>query len=90
MKYEYEPNGVCSIKMIYEIEGDTLVDVKIIGGCAGNTLGVSKLVAGMKIDDVIKTLKGIQCGFKSTSCPDQLARGLEKYKEEHSEEGLAC
>ena len=90
MKYEYEPNGVCSIKMIYEIEEDILVDVKIIGGCAGNTLGVSKLVAGMKIDEVIKKLKGIPCGFKSTSCPDQLARGLEKYKEEHREESLAC
>lgn len=83
MKYEYEPNGVCSIKMIYEIEGDIVLDVKIIGGCAGNTVGVSKLVAGLKIDDVINKLKGIPCGFKVTSCPDQLARGLEKYKEEH-------
>lgn len=83
MKYEYEPNGVCSIKMIYEIEGDTVIDVKIVGGCAGNTIGVSKLVAGLKVDDVIKKLKGIPCGFKATSCPDQLAKGLEKYKEEH-------
>jgi uncharacterized protein (TIGR03905 family) len=80
MEYIYEPEGVCSQQMIINIEGDTIKSVKIIGGCAGNTVGVSRLVEGMKIDEAIKRLKGIPCGFKGTSCPDQLARALEEIK----------
>ncbi len=79
MEYRYKPEGVCSREMIFDIEGDVIKSVKIIGGCAGNTVGVSKLVAGMKIKDVINKLKGIPCGVKGTSCPDQLAKALEKY-----------
>ena len=56
--------------------------VKIIGGCPGNTVGLSKLLEGQNIDDVIKKLKGIPCGYKGTSCPDQIAKALEKYKKE--------
>ena len=80
MEYKYTPKGVCSQEMIIETEGDTIKSVKIIGGCAGNTVGVSRLVAGMKIDEAIKRLKGIPCGFKGTSCPDQLATELEEIK----------
>lgn len=80
MEYRYKPNGVCSYEMIIEVEEDIVKKVTIVGGCAGNTVGVSKLVEGMKIDDVIKRLKGIPCGHKGTSCPDQLARALEEIK----------
>ena len=81
MEYRYKTSGVCSQEMIIEIEKDIIKKVTIIGGCAGNTKGVSKLVEGMKIDEVIKRLKGIPCGSKSTSCPDQLAKALEEIKE---------
>ena len=78
MQYTYEPEGVCSYEMIIEVEGDTIKKVTIEGGCAGNTVGVSRLVEGMKIEEAIKRLKGIQCGYKGTSCPDQLAIALKK------------
>lgn len=80
MEYRYRPQGVCSSEMIIEIDGDIINKVKIVGGCAGNTVGVSKLVEGRKIDEVIKLLKGIPCGVKGTSCPDQLAKALEEIK----------
>ena len=80
MEYRYEPKSVCSYEMIIDIDGDTIKKVTIEGGCAGNTVGVSRLVEGMKIDEAIKRLKGIPCGFKGTSCPDQLARALEEFK----------
>lgn len=80
MEYRYKPNGVCSYEMIIEVDDDIVKKVTIVGGCAGNTVGVSKLVEGMKIDEVIKRLKGIPCGYKGTSCPDQLARALEEIK----------
>lgn len=79
MEYRYKPEGVCSREMIFEIEGDVVKSVKIIGGCAGNTLGLSKLIEGMRIKEVIKKLKGIPCGVKNTSCPDQVAKALEEY-----------
>ena len=81
MEYIYEPEGVCSQEMIIDVDKDTIKSVKIIGGCAGNTVGVSKLVEGMKIDEAIKRLKGIPCGLKGTSCPDQLAKALEEIKQ---------
>ena len=80
MEYKYKPKGVCSYEMTIEVEGDTIKKVTIEGGCAGNTVGVSKLVEGMKIEEAIKRLKGIPCGMKGTSCPDQLARALEEIK----------
>lgn len=79
MEYRYKPEGVCSREMIFDIEGDIVKSVKIVGGCAGNTVGISSLVKGMKIKDIIEKLKGIPCGYKGTSCPDQLAKALEKY-----------
>ena len=80
MEYRYEPEGVCSYEMIFEIGGDVVKSLKIIGGCPGNTVGVSKLIENKKIDDIIKMLKGINCGSRGTSCPDQIARALEEYK----------
>ena len=80
MQYTYIPKGTCSKQMIIDIneKDNTIKSVKIIGGCPGNTVGVSKLVEGRKIQDVIKMLKGIPCGIKKTSCPDQLSKALEE------------
>ena len=83
MKYIYEPQGVCSMQMIFEIEEDTIKDLKIIGGCPGNTVGVSLLVKGRKVDEVIELLKGIPCGMRGTSCPDQVSKALQEYKEKY-------
>jgi uncharacterized protein (TIGR03905 family) len=80
MEYRYTPQGVCSMQMIFEIDENIIKGLKIIGGCPGNTIGVSKLVEGKSIDEIIGMLKGIPCGKKSTSCPDQIARALEEYK----------
>ena len=80
MEYKYQPEGVCSYEMIINIENDIIESVKIIGGCPGNSLGVASLVKGMKIEDAIKRLKGIDCRGKGTSCPDQLSKALEKIK----------
>ena len=82
MEYVYIPEGVCSQKMIFNIENNIIKSLKIIGGCAGNTVGLSKMLEGQSVDEVIKKLKGIPCGYKGTSCPDQIARALEKYKKE--------
>lgn len=81
MEYRYKPEGVCSREMIFDIEGDIVKSVKIVGGCAGNTVGISSLVKGMKIKEVIEKLKGIPCGYRGTSCPDQLAKALESLEE---------
>lgn len=80
MKYTYSPRGVCSREMEIEMDGDIIKSVKIVGGCAGNTVGVSRLVEGMHIDEAIKRMKGIPCGNKGTSCPDQLAIALEQIR----------
>ena len=80
-KISYTPTGVCSQKMNIEVDGNIITKVEIIGGCPGNTLGVSKLCVGRTIDDVIKELKGIPCGFRGTSCPDQLSKALEELKD---------
>ena len=82
--FEYRPRGVCSQKYTFEIEGDTIKSVKILGGCAGNLLGISKIIRGMKIDDVIEDFEGTPCGYKKTSCPDQIARAMKAYKEENN------
>ena len=72
----YITKGVCSRKIDIEIEGDVVKEVKYTGGCSGNTQGVAALVAGMTVDEAITRLSGIRCGFKNTSCPDQLAKAL--------------
>lgn len=79
----YTPKGVCSRGLDIEIENNKIKSVTFTGGCSGNTSGISRLVEGMDIDDVIHRLDGVRCGFKSTSCPDQLAKALKEYKENH-------
>ena len=80
MEYIYIPKGVCSMQMIFDIENNVIKSLKIIGGCPGNTIGVSRLVVGKTVDEVIEMLKGIPCGARGTSCPDQVAVALEEYK----------
>ena len=73
----YQTSGTCSSAINLEVEGDIIKSVSFTGGCNGNLQGISRLVEGMKVEDAISRLKGIRCGFKNTSCPDQLARALE-------------
>ena len=73
---QYKTRGTCSQLINLELDGDVIKSVEFIGGCDGNLQGISKLVTGMKAEDAIKRLEGIQCGFKPTSCPDQLAKAL--------------
>jgi uncharacterized protein (TIGR03905 family) len=77
-KIEYRTQGTCSRQVNVEVDGDVITSCAFVGGCSGNTQGVAALVVGMKVEDAINKLKGIKCGFKPTSCPDQLARALEK------------
>lgn len=76
----YKTKGVCAQQIEFDVDGDIVKSVSFIGGCNGNTQGVAKLVEGMNIDEVINRLEGIKCGFKATSCPDQLATALKEYK----------
>lgn len=80
MKFEYKTSGTCSRKITLDIENDILRSVEFEGGCNGNLKGISSLCSGMNIDDIIEKTKGIKCGFKQTSCPDQLASALMAYK----------
>ena len=73
----YQTKGTCSSYIDIELDGDVIRSVSFFGGCNGNLQGISKLVEGMKAEEAIKRLKGIRCGFKPTSCPDQLAIALE-------------
>ena len=73
----YKTSGTCSSAINLEVEGDIIKSVSFTGGCNGNLQGISRLVEGLKVEDAISRLKGIRCGFKNTSCPDQLARALE-------------
>lgn len=74
---QYQTQGTCSKLINVTIGDDGLVaDVQFLGGCAGNTTGIAQLVRGMKPEEVISRLEGIRCGFKPTSCPDQLSRAL--------------
>ena len=73
----YQPKGVCSTAIDIELDNGIIKSVAFTGGCNGNLQGISRLVEGMAVQDAIDRLKGIQCGFKSTSCPDQLAHALE-------------
>lgn len=72
----YKTKGTCSREIHFEVEDHIIKSVEFVGGCAGNTAGISKLVEGMPVDEVIHKLEGVQCGFKGTSCPDQLAKAL--------------
>lgn len=78
---EYKTQGTCSRAIVIDVEDGVIVGCKFVGGCAGNTQGVAALVTGMRVEEAIERLGGIKCGFKSTSCPDQLARALASAKE---------
>ena len=77
---QYKTSGTCSSMINVEVDGDIVTSVSFTGGCNGNLKGICSLVKGMKIDEVIERLGGIKCGFKETSCPDQLARALTQIK----------
>ena len=76
MTYNYRPNGVCARGISFDIEDGTVKNIKFSGGCSGNTQGVASLADGMDANELIERLAGIRCGFKNTSCPDQLAQAL--------------
>lgn len=81
MNYQYKTSGTCSRSIDFEVENGVVKNVRFHGGCDGNLKGISSIVDGMKVEDVISRLEGIRCGFKSTSCPDQLAKALKKATE---------
>ncbi len=80
----YRTRGVCSRAIEYDIEDGVIADCRFIGGCMGNTQAVAALVKGMRVEEAIARLKGIQCGPRGTSCPDQLAKALEQYQAAHA------
>ncbi len=79
--HQYKPQGTCSRNISFDIEDNKVTNVTFTGGCAGNTKGVAALIEGMDVDEAISRIYGIKCGFKPTSCPDQLAKALMAYKE---------
>lgn len=76
MKYVYKTKGTCSRSITVELDGDIIKSVSFEGGCNGNLKGISRLVEGMTVDQVEKLLSGVTCGFRPTSCPDQLAKAV--------------
>lgn len=78
MTIHYQPKGTCSRQMTIEVEDGVVKSFQVMGGCHGNLQGISKLVEGMKVEEVIARLDGIRCGMKTTSCPDQLAQALKQ------------
>lgn len=76
MTYTYKPSGVCAREIQIELEGETVKQITFVGGCNGNLQGISRLVEGMEVQETIRRLRGLQCGTKDTSCPDQLSRAL--------------
>ena len=86
MTYTYIPRGVCSRRMTIEMENGVVQDLQVIGGCNGNLKGIASLIRGMRAEDVIAKLKGIRCGFKPTSCPDQLSIALTQALEQEKKE----
>ena len=84
MTFTYTPHGVCSRQIVIDIDENTntIHSVSFTGGCNGNLQGIAALVKGKKPEEIISVLKGIDCNFKGTSCPDQLARALEEVEEQ--------
>ena len=80
----YKTKGTCSRQINFTVKDDLLQSLQFVGGCSGNLQGISKLAVGRKIDDIIELLQGVKCGFKNTSCPDQLAQALIEYKQKNS------
>jgi len=78
MRYTFKPKGVCAAEISFDIDDGIIKNVSFYGGCSGNTQGVAKLCEGRCAEDIIENLEGIRCGFKQTSCPDQLATAIKK------------
>ena len=81
MEFTYKTRGTCSQQITFKIEDGKLTGVQFFGGCNGNLKGIGSLVEGMDVDEVITRLEGTTCGYKATSCPDQLAQALKAAKE---------
>lgn len=81
-QFTFRPQGVCSQLIVIETEGNIIQDVRFTGGCNGNLQGISALLKGMTVENAIDRLSGIRCGFKDTSCPDQLSRALKAMQEQ--------
>lgn len=79
-KFIYQTKGVCSREMHFEVEGDIVKSLEVIGGCDGNLNGISRIIQNKSIDEVVDAFKGVRCGTKDTSCPDQIAKALLQYK----------
>ncbi len=75
---QFKPQGVCSKLIQFDIENNIIRNVDFVGGCSGNLQGISRLIEGMDVDEAISRIEGIHCGYKSTSCPDQLAKALKE------------
>lgn len=80
--YNYKPNGVCSRNIKLVIDDNKLIDIEVLGGCNGNLQGIRSLIKGMELDTIKEKLSGIKCGFKQTSCPDQIAKAILEYQGE--------
>ena len=78
----YKTKGTCSVEINFDVIDGRLHDVKFTGGCNGNLKGIAKLITGMKLEDIISRIEGVKCGFKKTSCPDQIACALKAYLNE--------
>ena len=76
MTIQYTPRGVCSRAFTIQVEDGVIQSVQVVGGCSGNLQGISRLLVGMRAEEAIARMEGIRCGFKPTSCPDQLSRAL--------------
>ena len=85
--FDYKPHGVCPMRISFDLEGDTVHNVSFTGGCNGNLQGISHLVIGMKAQDAIDRMRGIRCGGKPSSCPDQLATALTQALEQAAQQG---
>lgn len=82
MEFNYVPNGVCAKEFRFEMDGDRISKLEVTGGCPGNLLGIGKLIGGKTADEVIQMFRGLKCGARPTSCPDQISLALQKYQEE--------
>ena len=82
MHFTYRTKGTCSQEILFDVDGKTVKNIEFIGGCNGNLKGICQLLTGMKAEDAIARLDGTLCGFRSTSCPDQIAKNLKKALEE--------
>ena len=84
MQHIFYPRGVCSRKMTVEIEDGIIRKVEVVGGCDGNLKGISRLLVGMPAEEAAARMQGVKCGFKNTSCPDQLSKALRECLEKEA------